>query len=59
MLFANVTWQANDHNETALPYVYEAKANAHFSSEKPPSRAKSLCLGERSNLGPRFIVTKF
>ena len=34
MLFANVTWQANDHNETALPYVYEAKANAHFSSEK-------------------------
>lgn len=34
MLFAKVTWQATDHNETALPYVYEAKASVHFSREK-------------------------
>ena len=34
MLFANVTWQATDHNENALPYVYEAKARVHFSTEK-------------------------
>ena len=30
MLFAIVTWQATDHNEIALPYVYEAKASVHF-----------------------------